>query len=104
MVAYDSENNELLGTVALQYQGMKDSDPSSVWLTALYVRPCYRNFGIGTKLINFAIECSKTLKIQKLMLFTYGGGRIYEKLGFQIIETAIYNEKDSLVMSKVILS
>lgn len=63
------------------------------WLEHIFIRPDYLEFGIGRQLINHAKKNSKTMGINKLLIFVdpYARG-FYDKIGAKFL----YNSKSSI--------
>ena|SRR3990167_5733963 len=98
-----TKSRRLVGTVALHKQGMDDSDPESIWLTALYVNESDRHKGIGTKLLQAASAHAQQVDISKLYLFTFTSGEIYTKQGWYITSETNIHGKRAIIMEKAIL-
>ncbi len=66
----------------------------SPWFGSLYVQPCSRGMGIGSKLVQHAVDTVKLLKIKNFYLCTPNKQRMYARLGwFPIDEVDFRGEK-----------
>jgi GNAT superfamily N-acetyltransferase len=61
----------------------------------LYIRPAYRRFGLGRRLIERLIECAQYAGYQRVLLDTLPymseAQRLYQRFGFQEIEAYYFN-------------
>lgn len=87
-VAADRQGN-VLGTTGL-YETSADQG-SAMWLGWMSVRPGYRGFGIGQKLLDFSVDKAREAGADKLRLYTSTtrGERaaqdLYEREGFALV-------------------
>lgn len=76
------ENNKIIGTVIAGFDGHRG------WIYSLAVLPKYRRNGIGTKLVNKALNELKQLGCIKVNLQIYDNNKtvveFYKKIGFSI--------------------
>ena len=94
------DNNTLTGVYSLMLNDQANTRGLSPWLGSVYVKPEYRNKGIGTRLVKHALELSKNLGYETLYLHTSDKQALYSRVGFNFIyETNVNGEKVS-VMSK----
>ena len=94
------ENNQLIGSAALVYEDMETRKDLSPWLAAVFVKPKFRNKGIGTKLI-IRIELeAKRRWIKKLFLYTEHARKLYSKLGWHGLEECEYQGVNVDIMYK----
>jgi len=70
----------------------------SPWFGSLYVKPHFRNKGIGSTLVRHAVNISKTLKISKIYLCTPDKQRMYRRLGWSCIDEVEYRGEIVMVM------
>ena len=94
------ENNQLIGSAALVYDDMETRKDLSPWLAAVFVKPEYREKGIGTKLITSIEDEAKKRRISKLFLYTEHARRLYSKLGWHDLEECEYQGVDVVIMDK----
>ena len=92
------EGNELLGTAAI----VEDDLPSiqhghSPWLASVYVKPDFRQQGIGNILVTHIIQQAKEF-FDSLTLFTEDKANWYERIGFKPIEKQKYSGYDIDIM------
>lgn len=77
VVAHDKE---WMGCVSLESEDLSTHGHLGPWLTSLYVKPKYRNRGIGKRLVRSVLK-------EGLYLWCYHELKgFYEKLGFKCIE------------------
>ncbi|GAB6139053.1 GNAT family N-acetyltransferase [Halanaerobaculum tunisiense] len=82
-----------VGTASLLKHDMGTYRDYSPWLADVYVKPEYRNQGIGTKLIKRAVKEARRIGVKRIYLFTRDKKRLYLNLGWQLLETVEYNNK-----------
>ena len=91
-VIFLAEDNDIAGTLTL----LINQTPSGkkAWIEDVVVDKNFRGQGIGTKLIEAAITCSKEMGILKIDLTSRPGrveaNNLYQKLGFEKRETNVY--------------
>ena len=101
--AIDQETGRLLGTTGL-YQYIRDA-AEAVWLAWFCVAPEARRQGIGSQLLDFAIEEARRTGLQYLRLYTSNRSNeaaaqiVYESRGLEVFakkwrpfHTVIYRE------------
>ncbi len=91
-VARRSDNNEIIGMATLIVYRIPVWKKG--WVEDVVVDKKYRNKGIASKLINFAIEIAKANGISSLNLTSRSeresANRLYVKLGFKKRDTNVY--------------
>jgi len=80
------KEDNLVGTFNLMLSDPPKRRDLSPWFGSLYVEPNYRNQGIGTFLLKFAVSRAKELGIQKLYLCTHTQQNMYTKSGWHPID------------------
>lgn len=96
------ENGEVIGTVNLKVRDMSIRQDLSPWLGGLYVREDARKKGVGTQLINAAVDHAKRLKFEQLYLWTATAKDYYLNLGWVLIEEPFYEGKNTGIFQKKI--
>lgn len=76
-----------VGTVNLIESDDEAYPQLTPWLAALFVKPEYRNQGVGARLVHELLICARNLKIQKLYLGTERPD-FYTRLGAKFFEQA----------------
>ncbi len=104
LIAVDSSQDPTkpVGTVSLRFNGMPNSASNTIWLSALYVIPEYRNKGIGTALTKEIIKISSK-RYEKLYLYTRTNGKIYQKMGWVTIKEGPIQDPHIRIMSKTLV-
>lgn len=88
-----------VGTAEIVIHDLPARKDLSPWLASVYVVPEYRNKGIGSALINTAVQKAKELNIPILYLFTWTQESLYKKLGWKVEERTKGFNKDIVIMS-----
>ena len=70
----------------------------SPWFGSLYVKPCSRNMGIGSMLVQHAVDTVKSLKIKNFYLCTPNKQRMYGRLGWFPIDKVEFRDETVTVM------
>lgn len=96
-----SERSEPLGSVTLVDCDMDTHQELSPWLAGLYVPYDFRNQGIGSKLVNHAVEKVRCMGISKLFLYSSSATGLYTKLGWQTIGEEFYEGEDVSIMVNI---
>ena len=89
---------ELVGMVSLKFHDMDTRPDLDPWLGGLLVLPKWRNQGVGTMLMRRATEEARRLDVPQLYLWTHSAERLYDKLGWQVVERTNYFGKAAVVM------
>jgi N-acetylglutamate synthase-like GNAT family acetyltransferase len=93
-------NNQLLGSVSLIEQDAPEFvNIGSPWLASLYVRPSERGKGFGFQLVQALIQHAKSIKVEKVFLFTPEHKNFYVKLGWKSIQQAMLHGEEVTVMN-----
>jgi GNAT superfamily N-acetyltransferase len=96
--------SKLLGMVSLKFHDMDTRPDLDPWLGGLLVLPEWRNRGVGTMLMHRATEEARRLNISRLYLWTHSAERLYDKLGWQVVERTNYFGKEAVVMQIGLIS
>lgn len=89
-----NENNELIGHCSFEYD-----EEDKQWVFGVQIRPDLTGQGMGTNLVKTIIDFGKKQhEFQELFLlvakFNRRAARVYEKLGFEIIEEFMWHVND----------
>ncbi len=87
-----------IASASLKIREMETHPQYQNWLGGVFVRPEYRQQGIGTKLVDYSASEAKRLKVNELYLYTRSRERFYNRLGWQVIERPIYEGRVAIVM------
>jgi N-acetylglutamate synthase-like GNAT family acetyltransferase len=93
-----SSQSDLLGSVTLVDSDMDTHQELTPWLAGLYVQPDFRNLGIGSKLVNHAVNKVRSMGISQLFLYSSTAAGLYMKLGWQVINEESYEGEKVSVM------
>lgn len=91
-------NNQPVGSAAILEQDMDTHPEFSPWLASVYVKPEFRNQGIGSALVRHVMEFAKQIGCPNLYLFTENQVRFYSRLGWVSIYEEVYRNADVTIM------
>ncbi len=97
-VGLTADRPELVGMVSLKFHDMDTRPDLDPWLGGLFVLPEWRNRGVGTMLMHRATEEARRLNVPRLYLWTHTAERLYDKLGWQVVERTTYFDKEAVLM------
>ena len=81
----------LMGSAAIVAHDMDIKPELTPWLASVFVTPAYRNQGIGSQLVKFAMQKAQQSGIETLYLFTSESREIfYRKLGWEVFLNVEY--------------
>src|ERR1700736_1692780 len=92
-------DSTLLGSAMLVAHDMDTRMDLSPWLAGVFVSPERRGHGIGVALVQRIIDDAGALGVQKLYLYTPSAEQFYSRLGWAVVERAIYRGAEVVVMS-----
>src|SRR5260370_1884536 len=95
------ENGELCGSATLAAYDMDTRRDLTPWLADVFVSPDFRRRGIASALVRRVVDEARTLDVSELYLFTTGPwrDRLYDGLGWSVIDRPIYLEIERVLMS-----
>lgn len=93
-------DSELLGSAMLVPHDMETRMALTPWLAGVFVAPVHRRQGIGSALVQRAVECSGELGVSRLYLYTPSAEGMYLRLGWAPIERTSYRGAEVVVMSR----
>ena len=101
LIAIDTSKRpiEIVGTASIKLSGMGQYEANSPWLSAVFVPYEYRDKKIASTLIVEIIKIASK-EYADIYLFTRTDGRIYKKLGWDVIETSQYQGSIVRIMKK----
>jgi predicted N-acetyltransferase YhbS len=85
LVALD-DNGNWIGTISIKEKDLESRTDLTPWLAAFYIKPNYRNNGIGKELLEMALREAIAMDIKALYLYTEKASEYYRKKGWQILE------------------
>jgi len=91
--------DELLGFASLIAHDIDARQDLSPCLANVYVTPSHRNTGVGSALVNKAVEQAEKLKVKKLYLFTPDKENFYLQLGWTTQEHIVLRDEKVAVMA-----
>jgi len=92
------EGEELLGSASLVKWDMDTKPELTPWLASVYVAPQHRNKGLGTALVERAVEEARALGVETLYLFTPDRESFYAHMGWEVLERTEYVGEQVVVM------
>lgn len=92
------EGDELLGSVTLVEQDMLTRPDLSPWVAGVYVAAAHRQRGIGSALVRHAVRQAAQMGVKRLYLYTHPARAFYLKLGWQLLEEAVYEGRPVAIM------
>ncbi|KAI1322247.1 acyl-CoA N-acyltransferase [Xylariaceae sp. FL0255] len=93
-VGENKETREFLGTVTITKHRQ---EPDTAQLRFLLVEPTARGTGIGSRLVNEAVEFARAAGYKRIILWTVsilvGARRIYDRAGFKLVKVEEEKQK-----------
>ena len=83
-------DQKLIGTVSLKYDDLDIRPQIKIWLGGLFVMPEWRRHGVGSLLMQRALEAAARLNLERLFLWTSSAESLYLKLGWRPVERLDY--------------
>ncbi|HEY8568509.1 GNAT family N-acetyltransferase [Microbulbifer sp.] len=94
------DNEEVIGSISLLERDMDIDEPWTPWLANLFVRPDYRNQGVGRQLIEYLIRFCYGNSVNRLYLFTPDSRSYYEGLGWTLLRHQVYKGEKVDIMAR----
>lgn len=98
-IAHDGDT--ALGTAALRKFDLQGREDLSPWLGGVFVLPRHRGRGIASALCRVVEGKAFDQGISRMYLFTHGQEPLYERLGWNTLETTRWHGYRCSIMSKV---
>jgi N-acetylglutamate synthase-like GNAT family acetyltransferase len=101
LIALDKNNQNLVATAGLEKCDVPAGNPyynTTPWMACVYTKPEYRGKGIATFMVKQMIELAKKLNYTHVWIWTKDATRLYEKLGFHLVEKIKHIEMDIMIM------
>jgi len=92
------EEQQLIATCNVMLSDPPARIDLSPWFGSLYVKPHFRNKGIGSKLTQHAVGLCKKMEIKTLYLCTSDKEKMYERLGWNYIDGVEFRGESVMVM------
>lgn len=96
------EEGRALGTASLRVSDLPGREDLSPWLGGVYVAPPFRSRGIASALCRAVEERAAALGHERLYLFTLDQQRLYQRLGWRLLERVEWRGREADVMSKAL--
>ena len=93
-----SERGDLVGTVSLKTEDLEVRSEITTWLGGLYVLPEWRKRGVGSVLMERAVNEARRLKLPTIHLWTSSAEKLYTSLGWRVVERMDYGGKPIVLM------
>jgi predicted N-acetyltransferase YhbS len=92
------EEGRPVGTAGLVEHDMETRRELAPWLADVVVEPGRRDAGIGTRVVEFAVERARDLGVKRLYLFTPDRESFYARMGWSVRERTDYRGESVVVM------
>lgn len=92
------ELGQAVGSVTLVAHDMDIRLDLSPWLAGVYVWPQARRHGVGSALVRHALGQVQRLGFPALYLYTHSARPFYKRLGWKVIEEAVYHGRPVTIM------
>ena len=94
-----SDGEELLGSASLVAHDLDSRPELTPWLASVYVAPTARNRGVGAAVVQRVMAEARAIGVPRLHLFTLDREAFYAKLGWRLLERAIYRDHEIAIMA-----
>ena len=91
-------DNKIVGSVSIINDDLKSHAHLNPWIGNLYVKKSYRNQGIGTSLLKFAMAKAVNWDISPIYLFSTHHVEFFTRHDWQVVETFKHNDKDITIL------
>jgi len=98
MIAF--ANSEPIATASLKIREMDIYPQFEHWLGTVYVLPGYRNQGVGSQIVEAAVDKASLLGVKTLNLYTPDRESFYQRLGWEVLEKVEYHGRIVVVMRR----
>ena len=95
------DKNKPIGSAAVIEHDMDTHKELSPWLASVFVKPEFRNQGIGSRLIQHVMQYTKQLGIDEFYLFTEDKEDFYSNLGWIPLFEETYRNVEVIVMKTI---
>ena len=85
------QDREPIGTASLIKHDMDTHKHLTPWLADVYVKPEFRNKGIGSRLVRRVMKEAKDININRLYLFTREAKDFYLTMSWRVKKTTEYH-------------
>ena len=89
----------LMGSAAIIVSDMETKPELTPWLASVFVRPDFRNRGVGGLLVQHVMQQARIAGIEQLYLFTPDRASFYRRLGWKTLSEEQYREHRVTIMS-----
>jgi len=100
MIAF--AKSEPIATTSLKIREMEIYPQFEYWLGNVYVKPEYRNQGVGSQIVEATVDTAKSLGVKNLYLYTQNREHFYQRLGWKTMEQAEYHGHMAIVMKRTL--
>lgn len=99
LVAFDGPTP--CGTAALKAASILTHVHLGPWLSGLYVARDRRRRGIASELVSAVVQEAERQEFRTLYVAARGG-RLFERLGWTVIESTTYQEEELMIMRRIV--
>lgn len=89
-----------VGTASIKLRELAVRPSLVYWLGSVYTVPAARGRGVASLVCRFAAEWADAHGLPELFLYTSNAERLYERLGWEVIERTTFNDEPIAVMRR----
>ena len=89
-----------VGTASVVESDLHQRVQYSPWLSCVYVVPGMRGCGVGSRLVERAMQVASRLGADRMFLYTCSAQNLYQQLGWSVLERLVHHGTWVSVMQK----
>ncbi len=93
------EQGTLIGIASLVASDLPTRRQLGPWLANVLVQPAFRGQGIGSALVTRVTDYAASF-LDRIYLYTFDQTRLYEHLGWSVLETSRYVDRSITIMTR----